>query len=754
MNADGSGQRRLTRTPGYDEPLAWSPDGRRLAFRRVPDEAEVGVLRHERGRERRPEGELGAPGGRGGDARVPCSRSRSRSALRRARGSGGDKAGGGRASAHGREAGRQAGHADARHGRRPLGARSSPPQRRATLRRRDPDPTPCRRERAHRLRAYARSSDVRAGRRSWRASARASGTRMGVTSFQALVAPLPRRQLRARAARPREPARTRACSRASSRSASSGSRSCRGRCAGRSGSRGRCSARDDYRGATIGIRFGGSRESTFEALGATPKGYRIGSLGGLDGAELDAATILNNGYDERGTAADRERRPLGEARDDRHLAGRVRAACAGAAGSPAPRRPGGRRSGAGEARAGAAGGARRALRARLAEARNGVRRGRGRAAYGCASGCGGARTRPRDASPHRRDRAPEARGSRRQAQLRGRRRRRGRAPGPVDGARACGDDARARRRALERPGPGPELVRHVRRRGRAPAARRRALLAQPVCAGWDDRPALERVPRHALTDARDGRPEVAADATLVAAGGLSACVERSRRWRCSSRSRVAAVRAPTRPAARTDGMRSCYGSRARTTALHGAPEFAAAVERLSGGTLRIELVQAGHRRRGRLRARRRRGRSARARRSSGSSRVRVWDRLGVTSFRGAARAVPRRQPRAAAAGARGAARGPHARRRRARPASSGSRCCPGRCAGRSASRARSLGPGELRRARRFGIRPGGVAEATFARARGPSRTGYVGGLVLRPRRGGARPGDDRVQRLRPRAARR
>jgi TolB protein len=32
MNADGSGQRRLTATPGDDNPGAWSPDGTRLAF--------------------------------------------------------------------------------------------------------------------------------------------------------------------------------------------------------------------------------------------------------------------------------------------------------------------------------------------------------------------------------------------------------------------------------------------------------------------------------------------------------------------------------------------------------------------------------------------------------------------------------------------------------------------------------------------------------------------------------------------------
>jgi TRAP-type C4-dicarboxylate transport system substrate-binding protein len=57
----------------------------------------------------------------------------------------------------------------------------------------------------------------------------------------------------------------------------------------------------DYAGATIGIRYGRVAQDSLKALGATPKGYRIGSLAGLDGAELDLATIDSNGYDAVGS---------------------------------------------------------------------------------------------------------------------------------------------------------------------------------------------------------------------------------------------------------------------------------------------------------------------------------------------------------------------------------------------------------------------------------------------------------------------
>ena len=57
----------------------------------------------------------------------------------------------------------------------------------------------------------------------------------------------------------------------------------------------------DYAGATFGTRYGGIARDAIEALGATAKGYRIGSLAGLDGAELDLWTIAGNGYDSPGT---------------------------------------------------------------------------------------------------------------------------------------------------------------------------------------------------------------------------------------------------------------------------------------------------------------------------------------------------------------------------------------------------------------------------------------------------------------------
>lgn len=61
-------------------------------------------------------------------------------------------------------------------------------------------------------------------------------------------------------------------------------------------------ALQDYAGAVFGVRYGRVAQDTIAALGATPKAYRIGSLAGLDGAELDAWTVSRNDYAARGAA--------------------------------------------------------------------------------------------------------------------------------------------------------------------------------------------------------------------------------------------------------------------------------------------------------------------------------------------------------------------------------------------------------------------------------------------------------------------
>ena len=177
----------------------------------------------------------------------------------------------------------------------------------------------------------------------------------------------------------------------------------------------------------------------------------------------------------------------------------------------------------------------------------------------------------------------------------------------------------------------------------------------------------------------------------------------------------------------------------------GAPEFAAAVERLSGGSLRIELVQAGLATGSTTSAVSWRT-SGRGRQSSGSSR----SESGTGS---ASRASAACSPRCSStvsscrSGRSGAARGPHARRRRA--------CWRGRdraATGPVTPAARAhpplLGP-ESYAGTTFGIRPGGVAERRPTRS-GPVRRG-TSRARCRASTGRTGSGDDRVQRLRPRA---
>jgi TRAP-type C4-dicarboxylate transport system substrate-binding protein len=58
----------------------------------------------------------------------------------------------------------------------------------------------------------------------------------------------------------------------------------------------------DYRGSTIAIRYGGVARATLQALGATARGYPVGHLPSVDGAELDLNTIAENGFDVRARA--------------------------------------------------------------------------------------------------------------------------------------------------------------------------------------------------------------------------------------------------------------------------------------------------------------------------------------------------------------------------------------------------------------------------------------------------------------------
>jgi TRAP-type C4-dicarboxylate transport system substrate-binding protein len=60
-------------------------------------------------------------------------------------------------------------------------------------------------------------------------------------------------------------------------------------------------APDDFRGTTIGIRPAGVAQATFRALGGSAKAFppMPTGLSGLDGAESDVPTIMNNRYDTR-----------------------------------------------------------------------------------------------------------------------------------------------------------------------------------------------------------------------------------------------------------------------------------------------------------------------------------------------------------------------------------------------------------------------------------------------------------------------
>jgi TRAP-type C4-dicarboxylate transport system substrate-binding protein len=61
----------------------------------------------------------------------------------------------------------------------------------------------------------------------------------------------------------------------------------------------------DYRGAVMGLRLGAVAAATYRALGASPKGYIPGDLSGFDGTDLDPLTVTQNDYDARARAMTR-----------------------------------------------------------------------------------------------------------------------------------------------------------------------------------------------------------------------------------------------------------------------------------------------------------------------------------------------------------------------------------------------------------------------------------------------------------------
>lgn len=58
----------------------------------------------------------------------------------------------------------------------------------------------------------------------------------------------------------------------------------------------------DFRGARIGIRPSEVAAATFRALGGTGVPYPAGQLAGLDGAELDPGTLVNNAFELPGSS--------------------------------------------------------------------------------------------------------------------------------------------------------------------------------------------------------------------------------------------------------------------------------------------------------------------------------------------------------------------------------------------------------------------------------------------------------------------
>ena len=293
MNADGSGQHRLTRTPEFEGVLGWSPDGRQIAFVRFPSTPGWAFFVMNADGTGRAQGELGAPGqAMSPRAVVAAAAVALVAAASASAGSGPDKAGGREqpskpvgkpvtlvlasgdgafADAYAAAVARLSGgtiRIDVRVGR-VLQAN------------------------------YERFTveDVRRGKAQLGSVAARIWDTMGASSMRALVAPLlvdslalQRRVLESPLAGQMLAGLDRAgvvglaLTPGPLRRPLGMTRPLRGP--------------QDYRGATVGIKFGGVARSTFETLGAKVTGYTRGQAL-FDGAELDLKTIADADYDRR-----------------------------------------------------------------------------------------------------------------------------------------------------------------------------------------------------------------------------------------------------------------------------------------------------------------------------------------------------------------------------------------------------------------------------------------------------------------------
>ena len=274
---------------------------------------------------------------------MPCSPSRSRSAPRHARARAATRPAAGRSRPRTLSpAGREAGHAHARHRRHALGG-GVRGRGVAPVRRLDSDPHAVRRECDHRLRADARSATSAPGARRPGERRRPRLGPDGRDELPGARRAVPRRQPRARAARAGEPGRPAGARRRRplglvglARPAGAAAEAVRPLAA--AARPGRLPRRDGRHALRPGRGF--------DPVGRSARRRRATGSARWHGSTAPSstpATIREQRLRRAWLGVHRERRPLGAARDDRHLDGRVRAARAGPAGRAAARRAGGGR---------------------------------------------------------------------------------------------------------------------------------------------------------------------------------------------------------------------------------------------------------------------------------------------------------------------------------------------------------------------------------------------------------------------------